>query len=135
MPDSVANIGDSAFRSCINLTSVTIPDGVASIGNYAFYNCNGLTDVTIGSGVASIGYSAFDDCSSLTSFTVDDGNANYKSVNGLLLSKDGTTLIKGVNGDVTIPESVTSIEQCAFYGCSSLENLSFAGDNVPAGGF
>ena len=58
------------------------------------------------------------------SFTVGDSNANYKSVNGMLLSKDGTSLISGVNGDVTIPDGVTSIGDNAFLGCSSLTSVT-----------
>ena len=46
---------------------------------------------------------AFLDCSGLTSFFVDEGNSNYKSVNGLLLTKDGIALVAGVNGDIVIP--------------------------------
>jgi hypothetical protein len=38
-------IGDSAFRGCDSLTSITIPDSVTSIGSAAFYNCWGLTSI------------------------------------------------------------------------------------------
>ncbi|MBQ2426267.1 MAG: leucine-rich repeat domain-containing protein, partial [Lachnospiraceae bacterium] len=41
IPDSVTTIGNSAFRYCTGLTSVTIPDSVTTIGNYVFYNCTG----------------------------------------------------------------------------------------------
>ena len=133
--NSVTSIGDRAFATCNKLMSVTFPESMTSIGDWAFLGCRGLTSVVIGNGVTSIGSRAFDECRNLMSFTVGDGNVNYKSVNGLLLSKDGKTLIQGVNGDVTIPESVTSIVQYAFYNYSSLENLSFAGNNVPAGGY
>lgn len=56
---SVISIGDSAFRSCFDLTSVEIPNSVNSIGNYAFYDCTGLNSVKIGTGVLSIGKEAF----------------------------------------------------------------------------
>ena len=103
---------------------MTIPDSVTSIGNYAFYNCSGLTSATIGNGITSIGSSAFYGCSRLMSISVGSGNATYKSVNGLLLSKDGKTLIQGVNGDVTVPDSVTSIGGDAFSGCRGLTSVT-----------
>ena len=66
----VTIIGDSAFRDCSNLTSVTIPKSVTSIGVRAFYNCRGLTNAPIPYGVISIGDSAFLYCSGLTSVTI-----------------------------------------------------------------
>jgi len=45
IPASVTSIGQAAFESCTNLTSVTIPSTVTSIGFYAFYNCTSLTSV------------------------------------------------------------------------------------------
>ena len=157
IPSNVIDISAETFKYCGSLENVTILDGVTSIGNYAFSRCTGLTSVTIPASTTSIGYYAFSDCNGLMSFTVDDGNANYKSVNGLLLSKDGKTLIKGVNGEVTIPDGVTSISDYAFqyYGgltsvtipnsvenigeaafkmCRDLENLVFTGNHIPAGG-
>jgi hypothetical protein len=42
---SVTSIGRGAFRSCSDLTSVTIPNSVTNIGDYAFNKCSGLTSV------------------------------------------------------------------------------------------
>ena len=124
IPDSVTSIGSYAFSGCSSLTSVTIGNGVTSIGSSAFSGCSSLTSVTIPDSVTSIGSSAFSGCSGLTSFAVDDGNATYKSVNGLLLTKDGKTLVAGVNGDVVIPDSVTRIGWGAFSGCTNLTGVT-----------
>ena len=59
---SVTSIGQSAFRGCSGLTSVTIPNSVTSIGTWAFHSCSGLTSVTIPNSVTSIGEVAFRYC-------------------------------------------------------------------------
>ena len=120
IPNGVKSIGSSAFSRCSGLTIITMPNSVTSIGADAFHSCSGLASVTIPSSVTSIGGNAFYGCSSLSSIIVSDGNKNYSSVNGLLLSKDGKMLIKGVNGDVVIPNGVTKISDSAFAHCVGL---------------
>ncbi len=103
IPDGVTNIPSYAF-SCENLTSVVIPDSVTSIGDWAFYRCY-----------------------SLTSITVDENNTAYKSIDGNLYAGDGKTLIQYAIGKTetsfTIPSSVTTIGDRAFYRCYSLTSV------------
>ena len=59
IPSSVANlsvtsIGDSAFRGCSKLKSVTIPNSVTSIGDSAFRGCSELKSVTIPNSVTTV---------------------------------------------------------------------------------
>ena len=124
IPSSVTRIEESVFRDCSGLTLVSIPSGMTGIGDYVFFGCSGLTSVSIPSSVTRIGVWAFSGCSGLTSIVVDSANPNYKSVNGMLLSKDGRTLLSGVNGDVRIPSGVTSIGGSAFWGRSGLTSVS-----------
>ena len=100
---------------------------VTSIGWYAFYECTGLTSVTIPNSVTSIGVYAFVSCSGLTSFSVAGDNSNYSSKEGVLFNKQQTTLIQypaRKQGEYVIPNSVTSIVDYAFYGCSGLTSLT-----------
>ena len=146
IPSSVTSIGYHVFYGCDSLMSVTIPacvtelsatfpstytkikeviicDGVTSIGGSVFKYCSGLESVRIPSSVTSIENCAFGGCGRLTSFVVDVANPEYCSLTGMLCSKDGKTLVAGVNGKVTIPSSVTSIGDYAFYKCSGLTSV------------
>ena len=77
--------------------------------------------------MTSIGDRAFYDCTSLTSIKVDENNANYKSIDGNLYSKDGKTLIQYAIGKTAtsfdIPNSVISIGDDAFSFCTSLTSV------------
>ena len=121
---SVISIGSYVFSDCSGLTSVTIGNSVASIGYWAFYGCSGLTSVTIPSSVISIGEYAFVNCSGLTSIVVEPGNSKYDSRNNCnaIIEKTSNTLVAGCK-NTKIPNSVTSIGDYVFYGCSDLTSI------------
>lgn len=128
IPNSVTSIGESTFEECHNLTSITIPDGIANLRDATFHNCSNLMSVTIGKSVTSIGYSTFGGCYSLVDINVDSNNKNYASQDGVLFNKDKTELIEYPVGNTRtsyiISNSVTSIREYAFSGCSSLTNVT-----------
>ena len=122
----VTGLGESAFYNCTGLTDVTIPNGVTHIGPRAFSCCSGLVNVTIGSGVTSIEPYVFPSCVNLRNIAVDPANTAYMSQDGMLLTKDGTTLVYGVGGDVEIPSGVATIGTSAFFG-RKLKSIRFSG--------
>ena len=96
-----------------------IPASVTKISAFAFYYCSGLTSVTIPDSMTSIGRSAFAYCTELTSIYYTGDVAGWCGISGLdnLMSSSRTLYIKGikVEGDLVIPDSVTSINAYAFY--------------------
>jgi len=161
LPISVTSIGDYAFEDCTGLTSVTIGNGVKSIGNYAFYGCTGLASITIPNSVTSIGFNAFDHCTGLVSITipysvtsiegsafafctklkefiVSENNSAYSSVEGVLFSKDCTKLIAypyAKSNIYTLPNSVTSIGDYAFYNCTGLTSVTIGNGVISIGDY
>lgn len=152
MPEAVTEIGEFAFRNCSGLRELTV--GVETVSRNAFCFCYGLQSLTVAEGVKVIEAGAFENAScpgtlvipaSVTeiqpgafsffgteSFVVDEANTAYKSVDGVIFSKDGTRLISYPSGrtetSYTIPETVTSIAPRAFSGVYQLETLT-----IPAG--
>ena len=116
-PYDVTSIGSNAFHRCDSLSTMSIPDNIISISESAFSWCWQLETITIPVSVTSIGNDAFQGCISLLTIDVASGNPAYCSIDGILFSKDKTTLIRypgGKEGAYTIPDYVTDIQAGAF---------------------
>jgi hypothetical protein len=133
IPNSVTTIEKHAFSDCYNLTSVTIPHSVVTIRHTTFIRCTGLTSVFIPNSVTTIEEDVFHMCNSLINIDVDTGNPSYSSVAGVLFNKSQDVLIQypcGRIGSYAIPNSVTTIENHAFYECTGLTEL-YVGAQIP----
>lgn len=97
-----------------------IPDGVEKISAECFNVIQGIETVYIPASVTDIEEEAFFSTFDLKEIIVDEANPNYKSENGLLLSKDGTLLLAWPDGietnELVIPEGVERIGAYLFYG-------------------
>lgn len=108
--------------------SYSIPNTVKAIHMYAFENCRFLKTLQIGNNLTTIKAYSFTQCTSLEAIHVDKSNRNFTSLDGVLISKDMTKLIKYPSGktDATyqIPDNVTSISIYSFDYCHKLESLT-----------
>ena len=110
IPNTVTKISSHAFENCINLTTVTIPDSVTEMSYYAFDGCEKISVATLPATVLE--YFPKDN---LTTVVINGGTSipAYRGGFG-----DCKNLIS-----VTIPDSVTSIEEGAFSDCEKLTTI------------
>ena len=122
---------DNIFTGCENITSLSFGDSVEHIPAYLCAErwAKNLTSLTIPERVTSIGYNAFSGCESITktNYTGDiAGWCNiefaYKSSNPISYSHNLYINEQEIK-DLVIPDSVKSIWDYAFYGCSSLREI------------
>ena len=132
---SVTSIGERAFSSCSELTSINIPNGVTSIGRGAFEDCKGLTSINIPSSVTIIENRTFYSCTNLASITLENGVDSIGS-NFFKYYNSDKGVFEGCKGltSINIPNSVTSIGERAFYQCSGLTSITIPNGVTSIGG-
>ncbi len=136
IPESVTEIGESAFWGSTSLTGITIPESVTTIGESAFSQCNSLTNIAIPESITTIGNSAFRSCSGLTSITIPDNVTTLDGTFYECISLSSVTLPKNLTSlgtftfynctslsSITIPENVKTIKTNAFYNCTGLKQV------------
>ena len=146
--DTVSGYAAKGMRAvvdaCAGIKNLIVSDGV--IPTRTFENCSGLLSVTVGSGVTAVGDRAFADCTGLREIV---WNTNLSSNLGQNVFANagnegaGVTVYFGGNATrafnffdttttsqspnvtaVVIGDSVTSIRDSAFSGCSSLTSAT-----------
>jgi len=137
------NTADNPYAVKLNVNNLTATDinkalianknkyvsldlsGSTFIGDSHGFEASTLISITLPADIQSI---KFFDCPNLTAINVDTGNSGYSSENGVLYSKDKTILLKYPEGKkdrtFTIPNSVTTIKERAFTGCTILTSLT-----------
>ena len=137
IPVTVSFIGQSAFYGCSALEAVSflesdggeIDAGEIAISKYAFQNCKKLTSINLPARLTQFASNIFSGCTALSDINIDKNCANYQSINGMVTSADGKTLLycsPGKRGEVRIPNSIESIETEAFKYCNYITKLSIA---------
>lgn len=151
--DDIQSIGNYAFNNChvLSMSRLDLPYSLTSIGKYAFFGCN-ISIINVPNTVTYIGTKAFANSESLEELRMQS-NTYYSSLNGNLYNGDKTKLIQYLGNDtsftipdsvttigewafynyndvlttITIPETITKIESAAFYRCSQLKEVIYGG--------
>ncbi len=128
LPQSLGSIGDGAFGWCSALTDVKLPKDLKTIGDSAFVWCDNLKSVMLPENVEKIAGNAFSWSSKLVEFVVAEGNENYTAQNGILYSKDMSSLVAYPSGlsqtGFLVPEMVKTIGDSAFIGNNTLQEIN-----------
>lgn len=139
-------IGEGSFMRNDEIESVMIPSSVEVIDAYAFSSCSNLKYLSVGKKVKTIDKYSLCNTRSLETIIVDLNNSTFDSRNNCnaIIEIETNTLIKGCKNtiipegvksiykyafygsdliEISIPNSVSSIGECAFHSCSKLNTI------------
>lgn len=148
-PDTIETIGFGAFRRCRNLKELSLPTSLREIQHFAFGECGAVTSKFLPEGVRRLGHGfveniplseiyipssvkrihpiAFRGCDKLSKIIVASDNPYFNSCDGVLYNKDMTELItvpcKTDIKDFKLPDTVLSVSEHAFKGCTGIESI------------
>lgn len=127
-PEGLTYIDEYAFYGCVGIKNFALPESLESIGRLAFGDCRGIMTLYIGKNMKKLDEFAAWGCESLTDIYVSEENPYFSENGGVLYNKDLTELLicpNGKDGTVTIPESVKSIREYAFFDCIEVDKIIF----------
>ena len=151
IPSTVETIEYNAFTGCSSLTSITLNEGLKTIDAQAM-SAIPITIITLPASVESINGSALSCNTSLPAINVNSANPNYVSIDGVLYTRNGKTLVTypaGKSGstytvqagveviannafdrarsliEINLPRSLKQVQTCAFRECNALQQMEF----------
>ncbi len=144
LPCGLKKMGDGAFSDCKALSTIALPEGLTYIGEYAFAYNDSFTAITFPESLQYLGYRVFYNTplksvvwnpiyctterssspifgSSITSLEIGDKVENIPSGFCAFLS-----IVS-----IDLPASVKNIDEFAFYGCYSLNQINLYATTPP----
>ena len=123
------------FKDCTNLKELILPDQTLEIQSRAFANCKSLQQMKIPSQTKTLYPEAWYACSLMQSASVCPSNPEYMDKEGVIYSKDSTTLVyypsNKTDSVYIMPQSVSHLRSYAFCGALFLRGIHFS-ENLKA---
>lgn len=149
IPSDIKYVGYASFQCCYKLDKIAIPNSAEYIGDFAYNHLSGAgnTSITIPKSVMSIGsnskypaHAFYDSCmDGFTEFRVEDGSNYYCSIDGVLYTKDGSTLVSIPRGKTfsedtyVMPNTVKNLGELSFSRNRNIKNVVIS-DNLVVNG-
>lgn len=130
LPSSVTTIEQFSFWGCTNLKELHFPTSCKTIENSSFRDCKNLLSIYLGSQIETFEGDNFYGCNNLRYIDVDVKNIKFKSVEGILYTKNGKIVkypIGRNDKEFSIPNGITEIGKSAF------DNASIESIVIPDG--
>ena len=123
------HVQNGEFKGVISAgTTLYIAPFVTSIPSGSLSNCTSTSFLGLPDSLSSFNSYAFDSCTSLQTLSISDSNANYKTVDGVLYNKAGTTIfrypIAKSGTSYSVANGVKHIANSAFYKCANLTSVT-----------
>lgn len=133
IPDTIRYIGVQAFWNCKALQQISIPNSVLGLGACTFNGCTSLKRIIIPQSVTQIYGGVFSNSPSLQQVSIVN-NSIFDIKNKMLIDINSRKIIShfGSDNSVIIPDSITVIENYAFYN-STIEHITIPDSVVNIG--
>ena len=146
LPKGLTDIGEDAFLSCRELTTVNIPEGVLEIGFQAFRDCIKLSNVKLPGSIELVGTYAFLGCKSITEITIPGTNCSICEDAFRSSGLKKITILEGKKDvanrlcyncldleEVSLPQTIETIGNGAFANCVKLKEIKLPDSIVSIG--
>ena len=121
IPNGVTSIGDNAFQFCISLKEIEFPDSLKTIGDCAFEACNEVDLIKIPNGLNVNISSTFPRNPNLV---IETSNRHYNVLDSIVCFDDVLIWCNpSLTGRLVLPHEIVSIDESAFRGCKSLNEV------------
>ncbi len=124
---AIDGLASQAINRNQNVKNVVISEGIRILSSYCFYVSNNVETVTIPSTVTNITGDSFYECLGIKEFIVSEDNQSFCSVDGDILTKDKTCIVKIAStksGDYVVPDYVNDIMPKAFRACPYITTIT-----------